>query len=85
MNENLYQRYLETSVYTYVGKYKDFILSLPDDISSIGMLVCDQITHPSMYFAEPLLIWKILIMENLRPIRSIALETKMNCISQPFP
>lgn len=41
MNENLYQRYLETSVYTYVGKYKDFILSLPDDIPSIGMLVCD--------------------------------------------
>ena len=53
MNENLYQRYLETSVYTYVGKYKDFILSLPDDIPSIGMLVCDQITHPSMYFTEP--------------------------------
>lgn len=53
MNENLYQRYLETSVYTYVGKYKDFILSLPDDIPSIGMLVCGQITHPSMYFTEP--------------------------------
>ena len=53
MNEKIYQRYLETSVYTYVGLYKDFILSLPNDIPSIGMLVCDQITHPSMYFTEP--------------------------------
>ena len=49
----MYQRYLETSIYTYVGIYKEFILSLPDDIPSIGMLVCDQITHPSMYFTEP--------------------------------
>lgn len=53
MNPKLYQRYLETSIYTYVGIYKDFILSLPDDIHSIGMLVCGQITHPSMYFTEP--------------------------------
>lgn len=53
MNKKIYQRYLETSVYTYVGMYKDFVLSLPDDIPSIGMLVCDQITHPSMYFTEP--------------------------------
>ena len=50
---NTLQRYLETSIYTYTGNYKDFILSLPDDIPSIGMLVCDQITHPSMYFTEP--------------------------------
>lgn len=49
----MYQRYLETSIYTYVGIYKEFILSLPNDIPSIGMLVCDQITHPSMYFTEP--------------------------------
>ena len=53
MNRKIYQRYLETSVYTYAGAYKEFILSLPDDIPSIGMLVCDQITHPSMYFTEP--------------------------------
>lgn len=53
MNEGIFQRYLETSVYTYVGIYKEFILSLPDDIPSIGMLVCGQITHPSMYFTEP--------------------------------
>lgn len=53
MSEKVYTRYLETSVYTYAGQYKDFLLSLPDDIRSIGMLVCDQITHPSMYFAQP--------------------------------
>lgn len=53
MNEKMYQRYLETSVYTYAGLYKEFLLSLPDDIPSIGMLVCGQITHPSMYFTEP--------------------------------
>ncbi len=47
------RRYLETSSYTYAGAYKNFLLSLPDDIPSIGMLVCGQITHPSMYFTEP--------------------------------
>ena len=53
MKETIYQRYLKTSIYTDVGFYKEFILSLPNDIHSIGMLVCDQITHPSMYFTEP--------------------------------
>lgn len=53
MNEKIHQRYLETSVYTYVGMYKEFILSLPNDIPTIGRLICDQITHPSMYFTEP--------------------------------
>lgn len=53
MNEKTYQRYLETSIYTYAEPYKEFILSLPEDIPSIGMLVCGQITHPSMYFTEP--------------------------------
>ena len=53
MNEEMLQYYMETSVYTDVGIYKEFILSLPDDIPSLGMLVCDQITHPSMYFTEP--------------------------------
>lgn len=48
MNEKTYQRYLETSIYTDVEMYKEFVLSLPDDILSIGMLVWDQITHPSM-------------------------------------
>lgn len=53
MKEKLQQHYLKTSVYTYLGMYKEFILSLPNDVPSIGTLVCDQITHPSMYFTEP--------------------------------
>lgn len=53
MGEKDVQRYLETSVYTYAGAYKDFLLSLPNDIPTIGRLVCDQITHPTMYFTEP--------------------------------
>lgn len=53
MSERDVRRYLETSVYTYAGAYKDFLLSLPDDIPTIGRLVCDQITHPTMYFTEP--------------------------------
>lgn len=35
MDKTIYQRYLETSVYTDVGLYKDFVLSLPDDIPTI--------------------------------------------------
>ena len=50
MKEAVWLRYLNTSTYTYAGAYKDYILSLPDDIPSTGMLGCDQITHPSMYF-----------------------------------
>ena len=53
MNEEILRHYLETSIYTYAGAYKDFLLSLPDEIPSIGRCVCDQITHPSMYFTEP--------------------------------
>ncbi len=48
-----YLRYLKVSSYTYAGAYKEYLLSLPDDIPSIGMLVCGQITHPTMYFTPP--------------------------------
>lgn len=85
MSRETYQRYLETSIYTYVGAYKEFILSLPDDIPSIGMLVCDQITHPSMYLQNHLLIWKMPIMGSLHPIRNSVLKTKMNYTSPPLP
>lgn len=53
MNQSIIDRYLETSVYTYAGAYRDFLRTLPEDIPSIGMLVCGQITHPSLYFTEP--------------------------------
>ena len=50
---NNIKRYLKTSIYTYAGAYRELLISLPDDIAAIGKLVCDQITHPSMYFTEP--------------------------------
>ncbi len=80
MNETNYQRYLETSIYTDVGYYQDFIASLPDDLHAIGRLVCDQITHPSMFFTEPLRICKIRIMGSFQPIQNSVSTMKMNCI-----
>lgn len=53
MNKKIYQPYLETSVYTYAGAYKEYLASLPGDIPSIGKLVCDQITHPTLFFTPP--------------------------------
>ena len=53
MNKKVYQPYLETSVYTYAGAYKDYLASLEGNISSIGKLVCDQITHPTLFFVPP--------------------------------
>lgn len=53
MNETIYQPYLETSVYTYPGAYKEYLASLPDNIPSLGMLVCDQLTHPTLLYSPP--------------------------------
>lgn len=53
MNENIYQPYLETSVYTCLGAYGEYAASLPDDIPSLGMLVCDQLTHPTLLYTPP--------------------------------
>lgn len=53
MHESICQRYLETSVYTYVGNYRELIRALPDSVPAIGRLVCDQITHPSMFYTSP--------------------------------
>ena len=61
MSKRIDQRYLETSVYTYVGIYKEFILSLPHDIPSIGRLLTDimsmnsvLVTANLIYHAESL-------------------------------
>lgn len=53
MNENIYQPYLETSVYTCLGAYGEYAASLPDDIPSLGRLVCDQLTHPTLLYTPP--------------------------------
>lgn len=31
MNKTVYRCYLETSVYTYAGMYREFLASLPDE------------------------------------------------------
>lgn len=80
MNETNYQRYLETSIYTDVGYYQDFIASLPDDIHAIGRLVCDQITHPSMFFTEPSSYLQDTYYGKFSAIQNSVSKMKMNCI-----
>ncbi|MDE6925662.1 MAG: transglutaminase-like domain-containing protein [Acetatifactor sp.] len=53
MNGKIYQPYLETSVYTYSGAYREYLASLPGDIPSLGRLVCDQLTHPTLFYTPP--------------------------------
>ncbi len=47
------QHYLQTSVYTYAGAYRQFLQSLPEDIPQTGRLVCGQITHPTLLYTAP--------------------------------
>lgn len=53
MNEKIYEPYLETSVYTYLGAYREYMASLPEDIPALGRLVCDQLTHPTLFYTPP--------------------------------
>ncbi len=85
MNDKMLQQYLETSVYTDVGSYRDFVLSLPGDIASIGMLVCGQITHPPCISQKFLPIWKRITMGKFRPTRSAVLKMRTNCILRLSP
>jgi hypothetical protein len=45
MNKNILEHYLEYGTYTYPGLYKDYLKSLPDDISELGNLICHQVIH----------------------------------------
>jgi hypothetical protein len=45
MDRSILQHYLETSVYTYAGNYRDYFRSLPDDIPELGSLICSQVIH----------------------------------------
>lgn len=45
MNEKLLSHYKHTGRFTYAGPYKDYLASLPDDITELGNLVCAQILH----------------------------------------
>lgn len=35
----------QTGPYTYSGMYKNYLRSLPDDISELGKLICSQVIH----------------------------------------
>ncbi|MGF7143305.1 hypothetical protein HNQ56_001728 [Anaerotaenia torta] len=50
INDFIKKHYLEVSAYTYAGAYKDYFQSLPDDIPTLGRLVCGQVIHPSFFF-----------------------------------
>ena len=50
MNDFLKKHYLEVSTYTYAGAYKAYFQSLPEDIPTLGRLVCGQVIHPSFFY-----------------------------------
>lgn len=50
MLKDILDYYKLTGIYTYAGAYNDYIKTLPDDIPTLGLLVCDQVTHPSMFY-----------------------------------
>lgn len=50
MRKEILDHYKLTSTYTYTGAYNDYLKSLPDDIPTLGLLVCGQVTHPSMFY-----------------------------------
>ncbi|MDR2941308.1 MAG: transglutaminase-like domain-containing protein [Treponema sp.] len=45
MDKSVLRHYLETSVYTYAGNYRDYFKSLPDNIFELGNLICSQVIH----------------------------------------
>lgn len=45
MEQLILEHYKKTGTYTYAGNYKEYFRSLPDDISTLGRLVCSQVIH----------------------------------------
>lgn len=45
MEQAVLEHYKKTGTYTYAGFYKEYFRSLPDDISTLGRLVCSQVIH----------------------------------------
>lgn len=45
MDRNILDHYKKTGTYTYAGFYKEYFRSLPDDIPTLGRLVCSQVIH----------------------------------------
>lgn len=45
MEQSILEHYKKTGTYTYAGLYKEYFRSLPDDIPTLGRLVCSQVIH----------------------------------------
>lgn len=50
MNDRMKEFYKEMSFYTNAGPYKDYFVSLPNDINKLRDLVCDQHIHKMRVF-----------------------------------
>lgn len=47
MAERVYAHYLSTGIYTNPGAYADYFRILPNNITDLSKLICDQIVHPT--------------------------------------
>ena len=45
MTNEIKNHYLSTGTYTYPGMYRDYFISLPEDVPVIGRLICSQVIH----------------------------------------
>ena len=50
MNKKIQDFYKKVSFYTYAGPFKDYFISLPNDINKLRDLVCDQHIHKMRAF-----------------------------------
>lgn len=45
MEKRILEHYKSTGTFTYAGCYKEYFCSLPDDIPTLGRLICSQVIH----------------------------------------
>lgn len=45
MEKCILEHYKKTGTFTYAGCYKDYFCSLPDDVPTLGRLICSQVIH----------------------------------------
>ena len=45
MTNEIKAHYLSTGTYTYPGMYREYFISLPEDVPALGRLICSQVIH----------------------------------------
>lgn len=50
MDKKILDHYLKTGTYTYAGPYLEYFKQLPDDIETLGKLICSQVIHRATLF-----------------------------------